>query len=977
MPPSLLDEGGERKYVTVLFADLSDSTHLIERLDAEEAMLRLDPAISTMTHAVSRFGGIVNRVQGDGIMALFGVPTAAENHAVRACLAARAIVDAAAADPAMQLRVGLASGDVVVRQTGSDAADYDVAGVTAHLAHRMQELAETGTVLATAETARLARGHADFTSVGPVAIKGLSAPLRLFRLLSVTERPSWDVRFTYNVLTRFRGREAEMAQLAKLAETAERGTGSAITIVAEAGMGKSRLAYEFVRTCGVGWRVLRASATQQSSGTPYHIAAALLRSLGANALSENTRGVDVPALRAILDADGINAGPDWIAVDPAARRRRMLDALTSAILRAASHQPIIVLLEDLQWVDPSSSLALDALATRSPGARLLLIATTRPQGRPAWAAPGRCILIELSALSETTASAMLDELLGHTRDLTRLRSRILARAEGTPLFLEEIVRSLREGSLTEDVEIPSSVRAILASRIDRLPSQRRRVLQVAAVLGRQFAPTLLAQVMVMPLPALNAELSKLDAAGLLQILHVPGHEEVTFCHALTHAEAYEGLLQSRRRELHAQVLEVLRTSHAGEADDTPEQLAIHALRAERWPDAAEYLLSAGRRANRRSAWREATGFLEHALTAVARTSQGAAAIALTIETWLQLRVAASALGDIRRMLVCLDQARALVPEGEDRLVTAQIDVRRCMGLSKLGEIHDAIKVGREALDAVHALGQPSARVTASFALGEALCYAAEYAEAEYVLRTDLELARGEALSGVAPGPGTPAVLYLSCLSRTLCMTGRFDAARAFAEEACAVADRLTRPFDQAEARQALGLLHLSCGAAAKAEVVLEDALALIRVNDSSLLLPIVAATLGPVRLAINRAVFARSLLEEAISQADRDGLAPFAAQCRVALAQVLMTEAPAQAFALCHGVAELARRLGLRPQEVQAVRTLAELHAAKGEVVQAASRYAEAIKLASPHGMRPEMAIARAGLAETSPCSRSGLPTSH
>jgi class 3 adenylate cyclase/tetratricopeptide (TPR) repeat protein len=959
------DAAGERKHVTILFADLRDSTRTIERLDPEDAMLRLDPAVAMMKQAVLRFGGIVNRVQGDGIMAMFGVPDAAENHAVRACLAARAIVDGAAGDPAMQLRVGLASGDVVIRATGQDASDYDAVGITAHIAARMEQLADSGTVLVTGETALLARGHADFTPLGPVPVKGLSAPLPIFRLNQAAERPSWEVRSTVNALSRFRGREAEMDELARLAEAAARGQGAAVAIVAEAGMGKSRLAHEFLAAHAGGWQVLRASATQQASGTPYQIAATLLRTLFANTMpQDDAAGVDGPALRAILDPDPAHSGPEWAAADPAARRRRMLDALTSAVVHTASVQPLIVLVEDLHWVDPSSSLALDALAARAAEARLLLLVTARPRGRPPWAAPGRGVTIELPPLPPATATAMLDELLGDVPQAAALRARIVARAEGTPLFLEEIARSLQESGASENVEIPASVRAILAARIDRLPRQRRRVLQVAAVLGRQFAPALLAAVIGLPVPAVRAELAQLDAADLLRKVERPCDTQFTFRHALTHAEAYEGLLQRRRRQLHAQVLTTLREARGDRAAEIPEQLAAHALGAELWPEAAEYSLRAGQRANGRYAWREAVGFLEDALTALGHLPRDAATTALATETWLQLRVASVALGDARRMLACLDEARTLAIQGGDRLVIAQIDVRRCMGLTKLGAMDEAVEAGRKALDAVQALGAPSARVTASFALGEALCYAGAYAEAEQVLRADLEPARGEALSGVAPGPGTPAVLYISCLSRVLTMTGRLDEAAGFAEEACAIADRLGRPFDQAEARQALGLLHLARGTPAAAAAVLETALTLIRGNDNALLLPIVAMTLGPAWLGSGRADAARTLLEEAIADADPKGLVPYVAQCRLALAQLLAAEAPAQARALCREVLALARGLGLRPQEVQALRTAAGLHA--DDPAEARRLHAQARDLAAALGMRPEVAAAEAALARLS-----------
>ncbi len=271
---------GLRKHATVLSADVRNSLRLIEKLDPEDAMQALDPVAQAMAEAIVRSGGVVNQLQGDGVMALFGAPAAAEDHAVRACLTARTMIDevAARAGARVSIRVGLASGGVVVRPLGRDPSAWDVIGTTVHLAHRLEALAGPGTALVTQEAARQVRGFAELSALGPTKVKGSSEAVEVFQLLSATARPAWEVRLSAQALSRHVGRRTKLLQLSAAASRAGFGRGQAVTVVEEAGLGKSRLVHEFLRGLPTGsWHVLRGAAISHMGKAPYHLAAELVR----------------------------------------------------------------------------------------------------------------------------------------------------------------------------------------------------------------------------------------------------------------------------------------------------------------------------------------------------------------------------------------------------------------------------------------------------------------------------------------------------------------------------------------------------------------------------------------------------------------------------------------------------------------------------------------------------------------------------
>jgi class 3 adenylate cyclase/tetratricopeptide (TPR) repeat protein len=991
---SALDEGG-RKQVTILFCDVRGSTALIESLDPEAAMLQLDPTIELMCQAIARAGGTVNRIEGDGVMALFGAPMAWADHAVRACLAARDILDRVAqGDGTIAVRVGVASGEVVIRPTGRDASDWDAVGIAAHLARRLEQLAKPGTALIAATTARLTRGFTELASVDPIMVKGATEPVEMYELLSATARPSWEVRASAQTLNRFVGRESELAQLMAAATRASFGRGRVVTVVGDAGVGKSRLMHEFLRAVPSGsWHVLRVAAVSYATNAPYHLAAEALRAwIGVETQDERPEiarklarviallgeGLDAVPLRALLDLPVEDL--EWPTLEVPLRRARVLSALRLAVLREAAIQPLVLMVEDLHWADQSSLEMLEAIVDGLGAARLLVVATTRPPSDGAarglrWSSRSYSSELRLNPLGPEDAEALLEELLGHDPALAGLRQEIVERSEGTPLFLEEIARSLNERGVIETsrprlqpgiagIGIPASIQAVLAERLDRLPADRRRLLQLASVIGKDIPLDLLRRMTDLPEDRLAEELTELQAGEFIYELHLPSGLEYTFKHALTQTVAYEGMLRRHRRDLHARAFAAMEALYADRLDETLGRLAEHAFKGEVWEQAYTYSLRAGRRASGSWAWREAIVLLEQALEALSHLPASAQTTERGIEVRLDLRVALGPTGDFQQIRQRLVEARDLAAAAGNDLKLAQVDTSRCISLSLLGGLNEAVEAGRQALAAATRFDDPASKLNAIFALGQAYWYRGDIAEGERVLLAGLPLVRGKLRLQRTGTTGSASVLHLVCLSKTYALGGDADAAAAFAAEAIEVADQTRRPYDLAYARVAEGFHHFMLDDHDAAVVAFEAGLAFCRGAGIALLVSSIARYLGRSYVAVGRGEDARALLAEALAQSSTHGLIAFRTWCAAGLAHTHLPDVESSA-AHFTSTMHLARQHGYRPVEAHAMHMLGVLGPRDGPMSQAASEawLRQSLQLSEALGLRPLAAVTSRELA--------------
>jgi class 3 adenylate cyclase/tetratricopeptide (TPR) repeat protein len=644
---------GERKTVTALFADIKGSTELEQDLDPEEARAIVDPALKLMIDAVHRYDGYVVQSTGDGIFALFGAPAAHEDHPQRALHAALRMQEELKKYSArlretgnlpLEARVGVNTGEVVVRSitTGAGHAEYTPIGHTNNLASRMQALAPTGSIAISEQTRNFVEGYFQLKPLGPTKVKGVTDPVNVYEVTGLGPLRSRLERAAGRGLSRFVGRQAEMASLKRAAEQAKAGRGQIAAAIAEAGVGKSRLFFEFKAENQSGWMALQAFSVSHGKASAYLPVIDLLHcyfgidrddddsrkrreKVNGKVLTLDRSLEDVlPYLHALL---GLSDENNPLAqMDAQVRKRRTLEAIKRILVRESLNQPLILIFEDLHWIDEESQAFLNLLADSIAIAKILLLVNYRPEYHHQWGSKTCYSQLRLDPLGNRSAEEMLSALLGDSAQLAALKKLITEKTEGNPFFMEEMVQVLLdEGALKRDgaavrltkrlseLKIPPTVQAILAARIDRLPPDEKDLLQTLAVTGKDFSLSLVREVIKQPDDEINRMLNNLQLAEFIYEQPTAGDLEYTFKHALTQEVAYTSILAERRRALHLRIGVALETLYSQRLDDRVEQLAYHFTRGGNAQKALEYLERAGRRAEERSANTEAVSHFSAAL----------------------------------------------------------------------------------------------------------------------------------------------------------------------------------------------------------------------------------------------------------------------------------------------------------------------------------------------------------------------------
>jgi class 3 adenylate cyclase/uncharacterized protein YcbX len=623
---------GERKTVTALFADIKGSMELIEDLDPEEARAIVEPALKLMMEAVHRYDGYVAQSTGDGIFALFGAPVAHEDHPQRALYAALRMQEElkrysdrirAEGRLPMQGRVGVNTGEMVVRllQTGAAQTEYVPIGHSTSLAARMQALAPIGSIATTAAVRRLCEGYFVFKDLGPTRVKGVSELINVFEVTGLGPLRTRLQRSARRGLTKFVGREREMAALKAAAEQARAGHGQIVAAMAEAGAGKSRLFFEFKAVSQSGWMVLETFSVSHGKASAYLPVIDLLHGyFGIDAGDDSRkRREKVAGKIAVLDRAledalpylfgllGIVQGDDPLAqMDEHVQKRRTLEAIKRILLRESLNQPLMVIFEDLHWIDEQTQEFLNLLADSIGTAKLLLLVNYRPGYSHQWNSKTYYTQVRLDPLGRESAGEMLAALLGDGDDLAALKRLIIEQTEGTPFFMEETVQVLLdEGALVRngtvkltrplaEVKIPSTVQAILAARIDWLPPDAKELLQVLAVIGRDFPLALIRALITKSDDELDRLLNDLQLGEFIYEQPAVGGTEYIFKHALTQEVAYNSVLMERRKALHERIGGALEALYASSLDDHLVELAHHYGRSANFDAAVQYLTHAGK-----------------------------------------------------------------------------------------------------------------------------------------------------------------------------------------------------------------------------------------------------------------------------------------------------------------------------------------------------------------------------------------------
>jgi class 3 adenylate cyclase/tetratricopeptide (TPR) repeat protein len=995
---------GERKQVTVLFADIKDSTELIRGLDPEAAQQLLDPAIHRMMEAVHRVEGTVNQVLGDGIMALFGAPIAHEDHALRACYAALAMQTAMqpyteevrrTRGLELRLRVGLHAGEVVVRAIGNDLhMDYSAVGETTHLAARMEQLATPGSIRLTAATVRLVEGLVRVTALGPIPVKGMPGPVEVFELTGANTLRHRLQAAAARGLTPFVGRQQELAVLSQALERAGIGHGQVVALVGDAGVGKSRLVHECMyshRT--TGWRVLESASVSYGKATPYFPVIDLLKRYGHVEDSDDPRTVrakvtgqvltldealqeTIPALLALLDA--LPDDSPFRHLDPPQRRQRTLAALKRVLLRESQVQPVLLVFEDLHWIDSETQALLDSLVESLPTTQILLLVNYRPEYQHGWGSKTYYTQLRLDPLSPVSAEALLAALLGDAPSLLPLKQLLIARTGGNPFFLEESVRTLVEaGVLTgtpgayrlvqalPTIQVPATVQAVLAARIDRLSPEAKRLLQTAAVIGTEVPLDLLQAVAELSEETLHRSLAQLQGAEFLYETRLFPEREHTFKHALTHEVAYSTLLQERRRVLHGRIVEALETLSAERLAEQVDRLAHHAVRGEVWDKALLYCRQAGARAATRSAHHEAVACFEQALIALAQLPEDRGTLEQAIDVRCDLHNALTPLDDQARIFDHLCAAETLAERLDDPQRLGRVTSYLCIYFSTIGEYDRAIAAGQHALALATASGAFDVQVTALTYLGQAYHAVGDFQQALDVLRRVIASLTGELLYARLGRVAPPAVSSRAFVAWGLTELGDFAAASRIAADALRLAEAIEQPYTIAGALTPVGCLCRRQGLPHQAIPVLERGLALCQSANISRFFPLSASVLGAAYALAGRVAEAQPLLDQMLERLASGGRVFQHATLLTELSEALLLVGRVdEAQALAERLLDLSRTHTGRGYQAHAHRLLGDVATRREppDIAQAEAYYRQALALAEEVGMRPLQAHCHRGL---------------
>ncbi len=885
------DPDSERRFVTILRADVIDSTGLVAELDPEEAVSRLEPALASMRGAVRQFGGIVSKELGDGLAAVFGAPIADDNHAPMACHAAIELVRRVASlgDPGLQVRVGLHSGHVVAYMVASEFSKvYEIGGAAQHLAARLEAAAEANQIYVSEACQKLAEGHVRFESLGDKSLRGFNQPVPVYRIVGASDLSSWRVRRARSV-SRFVDRTIERALLERTSGNA-RTTRQSVLLLGDAGIGKSRLAHEFAQQLRAdGWRLIDAECSPNLQGAPFSTLKRLLLSIlegtARHPGSPSDPRDDLPAIQqcaldAVLDLPISN--PYWDELEPHARGQAIADASCALVGSLAHRQPTVVLLEDLHWIDRASDIVVAAVASlQAPG--LLVLFTSRPNGMPVWIARCHAEIVAMRPLDDDSGLAMLADMLGSSETNADLKSRIISHTANVPLFIEEVCRGLKDsgtlrgqwGDLAlvrpiDELGIPSSIQGVIAARLDRVSKQERSILQIAATLGPRSNEALLEKIAALSRDVLQGCLAALDRAELLVRIDSELENSLEFRHEMVRQVTYDSMVEKVREDIHARVLSALEDSE-GSADD-PDKLCYHATRAKDWDKSFSYGRASARRCLARSAFADAADYFEVAMRSLDMMPANPLREASAVDVRIEARAAFIASGQIAEWLNLGKEAERRADAINDigRKVAAMTVMAAAQNF--YGTPIEAITLGEQVAHLAEEWGNPGWLNAAHYGLGQVYFLAGRYREADRFFARSCAQLMGPEPS--APFGSTPKyALLLCCMMSSITHTvmGELDAAEQLQQQAAAIAEETGRPYDRVAAAYSGGWLKLGRGEPAAAAAILEDGFVLAQKHGIRLFVPVLACHLGMAYLEQGRFDRARGMLTEAREEAKAVG----------------------------------------------------------------------------------------------------------
>jgi len=937
-------------------------------------------ALELVGDKVRAFGGRIEESSPTGTIAVFGLEPV-DNASSHAALAALAIRQAAARVSTVDRR----GADVVM---AIHCADHVVGRRDATPVIGIDGKAGTWSILEALAATDI-----------PGAIVGSDAVAPFLTRRFALQRVQEDGRNAWLVLgreetstgwkgTRFIGRSAELEALREAASLTEQQHGQVVAIVGEAGVGKSRLVHEAVRQLH-GWLVLSAGGASYMKDTSYFPLVELLKGFC------HVQDVDTPAevrervartlpatvdpqsvRPAILDLLGVLPLDDaFRKLDPIQRRRRTHDAVRQMLVAASVAQPACLVIEDLHWIDAGTKDVLDGLVNAVAGSRILLLTNYRPEYQHAWSGKSYYRLVSLNPLQFEGSGELLDALLGDDRGLAPLKRLLVG--QGNPFVLEETVRMLVEtnalagerGRYTlahpvQAIEVPPTVQALLAARVDRLLPEDRHLVQVASVVGKDVPFALLQAVADLPEEGLRRGLEHLEAAEFLYETHLTPDPEYTFKHAVTHEIAYGSLLQERRTVLHARIVSAIEGLNPHRLTEHVERLAHHAARGELWEKAVTYLRRAGSKAVARSSNREAATYFEQALAALRRLPETHPTLEQAVDLRFELRTALYPLGEFERALGYLREADDLVRVLDDRRRLGQLGVYRCQDYWIIGHPNEALASGQSAQAIAESLRDLALQVTGNLYLGVAYLYTGDFRRGEDLLLRVLQSLEGDRIGERFGGVTFPAVAARFYLTWAATQQGRFEGGIAHGEDGIRLAETLEHPYSLSFMCLVLADLQLARGELGHALHLLERAEAVAREWDLTLFLPTISMLSGHAHALLGRAAEGIPMLERALKAYETGRIGAYLSSALIRLGEAhVLADRLQDALGIGRRALTFVRERGQRTHEAGALWLLGEVAARGDSHDDADGRYREALALAEELGMRRLAAHCHFGLA--------------
>jgi len=1006
---------GERKLVTVLFADVAGYTAMSEKLDEEEVHQIMDGCFKIILDEIHRYEGTIDKFTGDGAMALFGAPVAHEDHPQRACYAALAIqkgletygeklkkdcgVD-------FQMRIGLNSGPVIVGAVGSDLRmDYTAVGDTVNLASRMQSLARPGSTLVSRETHRMTRDFFRFQSLGKVSVKGKEEPVEAYELLEPTDVATRLEAAVIRGLTRFVGRDKEMATLRETFDKANSGSGQVVGIVGEAGVGKSRLLFELRKTLPEGqYTLVEGRCLHYGGSMPYLPFLDILRAYFAieegdreylikKKMSEKVEDLDeklqdiLPPLQDILSLKVEDEA--YLKLDPPAKRMKIFEAIRDMLIRESQRKPVVIAVEDLHWIDKTSEEFLGYFIGFLANTPVLLLLLYRPEYTHQWASKSYYRQIGVDQLSLPSSAELVQSILEEGEVAPELKNLILTTSAGNPLFMEEFTHSLLEnGSIqrkdhqyvltrkASEIPVPDTIQAIIAARMDRLEDNLKRTMQVASVIGRDFAYRILQTITGMR-EDLKSHLVNLQGLEFIYEKSLFPELEYIFKHALIQEVAYNSLLIKRRKEIHQRIGKAIEDIYPDRLEEFYEMLAHHYSKAENAEKAYHYLKLASIKTGMTCSLWESVRFGLQAIDVLNDMPQTDENKRKGIEMRLLISGPLGGTGQTAGALQIMEEGAKLAEElGDDR---SMADLLGNIGLSyqALGDFIRGAQYADKAFQAAQRTGDIVLMATTGFELCSTYSMRGEYRQIVQVAPPLLDLLeKSEMQERSDLGKYYNFNLYSSIQSYYGCALGAlgdFERGRMQCEKACHLTEHLdhalsrafvellcARLFDmrgdgdrtlrhaESSAKHGergqmmivvwmaptfLGAAHYFLGQLDAARSQLERSMEIYRGTQLPHEKPSSCYYLGLVHLDSHELAAARGHIEEALRFAQEQGNKSQEGRSTVALGRVMAKSDPSlseKAEGLIHQGIRSLEELRIKPYEAEGYLYLGELYADTG-----------------------------------------------